>query len=346
MKTLKLLAVGIGTGAMMALTATPSHAATNWTCNIFPGPKHFVNIDTKAWGKDVERVTKGEIVPKFLPANAAPPPKQLNAISAGTFDCALIFHGFTGKQAIGPQFGILPFLNAGNAEVGSVAYWRTWQKHFEGKQEFLKKGIKILSMYHFSGVHFFTSQPKPIQSMADMKGMKMWALAGTSSRTMKAAGVNHVSGPAARMAEFTQTKVVQGLAGTTRTGIVVFAGVQFPKWGTFTKGTMMSPSFAWMVSKRKWDGLTADQQKAITGVSGEKMARAIGKTSDVFEIRSGKKLATAGIKEAKASPAFEAELAKAASPQIDAWIKRVSKLGVDGKAVIADYKQIVAAGGS
>ncbi|MDA0240791.1 MAG: TRAP transporter substrate-binding protein DctP [Proteobacteria bacterium] len=346
MNNLKLTAAGIATGAMMALTAMPSHAATTWTCNIFSGPKHFINVDTKIWGKDVAEVTKGEVNARFLPANAAPPPKQIDAITAGTFDCALIFHGFTAKRAVGPQFAILPFLNAGNAEAGGVAFWRTWQKHFAAKKEFEKKGIKILSQYQFPGVHFFTSEPEPINSLADMKGMKMWALAGTSSRTMKEAGVNHVSGPAARMAEFTQTKVVQGLAGTPRAGIVNYAGVQFPKWGTFTKGSIMSPSFAWMVSKRKWDALTAEQRKAIMSVSGEKMARGVGRTADKFEITSAEKLAKAGVKETKASAAFEAELQKAGAPQVKAWIKRAATIGVDGAQVIADYKKIVSDLGS
>ena len=174
-----------------------------------------------------------------------------------------------------------------------------------------------------------------------MKNMKMWALAGTTSRTLKAAGVNHVSGPAARMAEFTQTKVVQGIAGATNTGMVVFAGVQFPKWGTFTKGTIMAPSFAWMVSKRKWDALTAEQRTAIMSVSGEKVARAIGKRSDMVEIVNAEKLDKAGVKKINASAAFEAELQKAAAPQVGAWIKQVKKLGVDGSQVIADYKKLV-----
>ena len=341
MKYLKYLTATIGAGAMMVLSAIPSHAAATWTCNIFPGPKHFINIDTKIWGKDVARVTNGEVKPKFLPASAAPPPKQLNAISAGTFDCALIYVAFASRQALGPQYATLPFLNAGSAEAGSVAYWRTWKKHFAAKKEFESKGIKILSLYQFVGIHYFTSKDKPINSLADMKSMKMWALAGTTSRTLKAAGVSHVSGPAARMAEFTQTKVVQGIAGATHTGMIVFAGIRFAKWATFTKGTIMTPSFAWMLSKKKWDALTAGQRKAIETVSGEKMGRAIGIRSDQIEIKSAEKMAKVGLKSIKASAAFEAELEKAGAPQVDAWIKRAATIGVDGAQVIADYKKIV-----
>ena len=222
-----------------------------------------------------------------------------------------------------------------------MAYHRTWAKHFEGKGEFKDDGVKILGMYQFPGVHFATSKDKPINSMADLKSMKMWALAGTSSKTLKAAGINHVAGPAARMAEFTQTKVVQGLAGTTRGGIVNFAGVQFPKSYTYTSRSLMMPSFAWMVSSKKWDALSAQNKKKVMAESGEKLARAVGVASDNFEKVAKAKMDKAGIKFVKASAEFEADLKKAASPQVNAWIKRSASIGVDGNQVLKDFDEAV-----
>ncbi len=342
----RTLAAAAGIAALAPLLAVESHAAERWTCNVFTGPKHFINKALKPWGKQVREVTKGEVRVNFLPTSAAPPPKQIDGIVAGTYDCAFIFHAFTAKRAAGPQFGILPFLSEGTAEEGSVAYWRTWNKHFGPKKEFEDDGIKILSMFQFPGVHFWTAKDKPINAIADLKSQKMWALAGTSSRTMKAAGVAHVSGPAARLAEFTQTKVVQGLAGITRAGIVNFAGVQFPKSGTFTGKTIMAPSFAWMVSKKRWDALTADQRKAVMSVSGETLARAVGVEADKYEVIAAKKLAKSGVVEVKADKQFEAALLKVAQPQTRAWIERVKKMGVDGAEVLADFDRIVGELGS
>ena len=338
--TRKMIAAA-GIVAVLPLLAVNAHAAERWICNVFVGPKHYINKALKPWGREVSKVTNGEVKVTFLPTSAAPPPKQIDAIVAGTFDCGFIFHAFTAKRAVGTLFGILPFVNSGNGEHGSVAYWRVWNKYFGPKKEYEDDGIKILSVYQFTGVHFFTSKDKPINSVADLKSQKIWALAGTSSRTMKALGVNHVSGPAARLAEFTQTKVVSGIAGIPRGGIVNFAGVQFPKSGTFTTKTMMAPSFAWMVSKKRWDALSADQQQAIMSVSGEKLARNIGIESDKYELVAAKKLAKAGIVEVKATKQFEEDLAKAAAPQVDAWVKRAATIGVDGNKVISEYISLV-----
>ncbi len=300
MKRSLFMAAGAVAFAMSGAASTPAQSAQTWVCNIFPGPKHFSHKTLRRWGRMVNKATKGEVKIRFLGANAAPPPKQLDAIVGGTFDCAYIFHAFTAKRASGPAFGILPFINEGNATNASVAYWRTWKKHFGPKQEFKDDGIHILSMFHFAGVHFFTAQSKPILGVADLKNQKVWALAGTSSRTMKALGVNHVSGPAARMAEFTQTKVVQGLAGITREGIIAFAGIGFPKHGTFTKSSMMMPSFAMMVSTKKWNALKPEVQKAVMSVSGENLARMIGIDADKSESAAEKKLAKVGRKSHKA----------------------------------------------
>ena len=332
----KRQALGIALGIAF-LSASTAQAKVTWMCNIFTGPKHFVNKPLKAWGKDVKKVTNGEVVVRYLPASAAPPPKQIDGLAAGTFDCAFIYHAFTAKRAVGPQFGALPMLVNDNATRASVAYWKTWKKHFADKKEFAKHGIKVLSQFQFPGCHFMTSEDKPITSMADMKSQKMWALAGTPSRTLKAAGVSHISGPAVRLGEFTQTKVIQGVAGTTRSGGVYFAGVNFVKWGTFTSKSIVMPSFQWMVSTKKWNALSSDNKRKIMSVSGEKVAKAVGVIADKLEVTMGAKLAKAGFKEIKASKQFEAELTKAGRPQIDAWLARAKKIGVDGNKVISDF---------
>lgn len=333
-----VIAASVGFGAILSASTQTTQAAEKWTCNIFTGPKHYVNKALKPWRKAVQKSTNGELKINYLPSSAAPPPKQIDGIAGGTFDCAFIFVAFTAKRAVGPGFGILPFLSgAKNTVQSSVAYHRTWAKHFEGKGEFKDDGVKVLGMYQFPGVHFATSKDKPINSMSDLKSMKMWALAGTSSKTLKAAGINHVAGPAARMAEFTQTKVVQGLAGTTRGGIVNFAGVQFPKSYTYTSRSLMMPSFAWMVSSKKWDALSAQNKKKVLAESGEKLARSVGVASDNFEKVAKAKMDKSGIKFVKASAEFEADLKKVANAQVSAWIKRSASIGVDGNQVLKDF---------
>ncbi len=320
------------------LSAGAASAATEILFNVFTGPQHFVNDPFKEWAKDVSSVTQGRVTVKFLPTSAAPPPRQIDGVVGGQYDAAFIFHGFTAKRAVGPQFGILPFLQLGSAEISSVAYWRTYEKHFGAKNEFGKIGIRILSMFQFPGGIFHSGDDKPIMSIADMKTRKMWALAGTPSRTMKAAGVNHVSGPAARVSEFTQTNVVDGLVSMSFDAIKAFGALSFVKHTTVTARKMQAPSFAMFISEKKWQQISPADQKAILAISGEKVARAVGKRSDQAEIDGRANAEKAGIKIHNAPKAFEDELEKAGAFLIGDWLKSAKAKGADGPAVLSMYK--------
>ncbi len=316
-----------------------AQAATDVIFNVFTGPRHFVNAPFKTWAKDVERVTEGRVNIQFLPANAAPPPKQMDAAVGGQFDAAFIFHGFIAKRATGPQFGNLPFILEGTAEQGSVAYWRTYQTYFGDKNEFDKSQVQILSMWQFPGGNFYSGTSQPIISIADLRARKVWALAGTASRTLKAAGVNHVSGPAARVSEFTRTKVVEALAGISMNAVQAFGALNFTQSATVLPGKIQAASFAMFMVARKWSEISPGDQQRIMLVSGEKMARAMGRRADAAELAARNKFIDAGVKILAGSAAFKAELLQAGSTLVARWIaKAKSKLGVDGRAVIEAYR--------
>ena len=261
MKKRTLAAAGIA--ALMPLVAVNAGAAERWTCNVFTGPKHFINKALKPWGKQVREVTEGEVKVNFLPTSAAPPPKQIDGIVAGTYDCAFIFHAFTAKRAIGPQFGILPFISRANAERGSIAFWRTWNKHFGAKKEFEDDGIKVLSMYHFPGVHFWTvegqadrldrrlEEPEDVGARRNLLAHHEGGRRRPRVRPRRPAGRVHPDqgGPGSRRHH-------KGLGSSTS------PASSFAKSGTFTSKTMMAPSFAWMVSKKRWDALSPALRKA------------------------------------------------------------------------------------
>ena len=102
-----IMAASIGVGAVLSASTQTTQAAEKWTCNIFVGPKHYVNKALKPWRKAVQKSTNGELKINYLPTSAAPPPKQIDGIAAGTFDCAFIFHAFTAKSTKDSSFTII-----------------------------------------------------------------------------------------------------------------------------------------------------------------------------------------------------------------------------------------------
>lgn len=332
--------------AVSAIASSSANAQVKILVNIFVGPAHFIHAPYKAWGTEVGKVTDGRVVVEFLPASAAPPPKQIDAALAGQYDGAFMFNGFNAKRAPFTQMLMLPYSLEGNAEAGSIATWRTYDKYFNQLGQFEKVGITPLSYFQFPGGHFFSSGD-PILSVADLGRVKMWALAGTATKALTLAGIDHVAGPAAKLAPFVQNKVVQGVAGISQDAIITFGGLDWVKSATVrTNARLVAPNFIMFVTSKKWKEISAADQTAIRNISGEAFAGAVGRAADVAEARRRKQLIDKGVKIVETPEAFKQELLKAAAPLFDVWKKNAAKMGVDAQEPLDFYKAETAAAGS
>lgn len=337
-------AAAIAVGSTMAMMSSSAFAQTKVLVNIFVPPQHFIHKPFKAWGAEVGKVTNGRVAVSFLPASAAPPPRQIGGALAGQFDSAFMFNGFNAKRADWPAMFMLPFLLEGNAEAGSIATWRTYEKFFAKLGQFKKAGVTSLSFFQFPGGHFFSGNDTPIRSLADLKSRKMWALAGTPTKVLKLAGVDHVAGPAARLSGFVQTNVVQGVAGISQDAIVTFGGLAFTKSATVNANARLTvPNFIIFITNKKWAGISSADKAAIRAVSGEKLSGAIGRAADAAEERRHKQLIAKGIKIYETPQSFKQELLKAGAPLFAAWEKKAKKLGIDPQAPIDYFKAQVKA---
>ena len=344
MKTRLVFAAVIAAGMTFSSVAI---AQTKILVNIFVPPAHFIHVPYQQWGVDVERVTDGRVVVEFLPTSAAPPPKQIDGALAGNYDGAFMFNVFNGKRAPFTQMLLLPYLLEGNAEAGSVATWRTYEKYFGDLNQFEDAGITPLSYFQFPGGHFFSGTDEPILSVADLRSRKMWALSGTATKVLELAGIDHVAGPAARLSEFVQTNVVEGVAGISQDAIITFGGLEFTKSATVrTNARLVAPNFIMFVTNEKWAEISAADQGAIMGVSGEYFAREVGAAADVAEAKRRQQLLDKGVEIIETPEAFAQELLELSAPLFEAWKASAAAMGVPEQEPIEFYKTETLAYGS
>ena len=98
---------------------------------------------------------------------------------------------------------------------------------------------------------------------------------------LKLAGVDHIAGPAARLAEFVQNKTVQGVAGISQDAIISFGGLEFTKSATVREDARIgAANFIMFVTTKKWKEISPADQAAIKKISGEPFARAVGRAAD------------------------------------------------------------------
>lgn len=323
--------------ALLAATGVYTNAsAQNVTLSFsaWVPPSHMLVRDGMVpWMEEVEKVTQGRVKVRLLPKPAANAVNHLDAVADGLADIAFISHSYTPARFPMTRIGVLPFAGD-SAEVSSVALWRIYDKHFVKLNE--HKGVKLITIYTH-GAGFFWNAKRPIRTIDDFAGLKIRVGGGIAADVANALGANAISKPAPESYELLSTGVVDGVMFPGES-IVSFKLEKLVKFATAFPGGLYSDSHAVIMNEGAWKKISKADQDAISRISGEALARAVGKAWD--------KNAGAGFDAFKAAggqlvPA-DAALVKAVATRTarfeEEWIKAVNEKGMNGAAIVAEYR--------
>jgi TRAP-type C4-dicarboxylate transport system substrate-binding protein len=329
--------------ALLASAGLAPQAASAQTIvyNCFFPPQHYTcRTMLRGWSKEIEKATAGRVKFNIPPKSLAAPPDQYDGVVNGVMDAAIQFNQFISNKVTGIQVGQLPFIGTESAESGSVALWRTYQKFFADKNEY--GPVKLLAVYATNGAEFWSMTDKPITTIEDIKSRKMWALPGVTANIIKGTGSAVVAGPAVQMLEIISKGVVDGYTGVPYSSVVQFKLKDYTKSGTIFKRKIFTPTFSFFVHEKKWNAISEADRKAIVALSGEKISRFFGQVQDGVQNKAREQLKKEGLQIVKGSDTTLDKLEAIGQPMTDAWLKKVAAMGVDGKAVIAYYKSVLA----
>ena len=96
------------------------------------------------------------------------------------------------------------------------------------------------------------------------------------------------------------------------------------------------------MSKKSWDGLTADQKAALNKAAGEAGSRLIGKRWDSVEAAGRAAAVKAGNTITVLGDAEVAQLKKTVAFVEEGWVANANKAGLNGKALLADLRATIA----
>lgn len=243
------------------------------------------------------------------------------------------FNGLVQNRITGPLVAMNPFIATTDAVAMSSALWETYQKYFAN--EF--KSVKLMSMWVITPADLWSQTDKPLNSMADLKSRKIWALPGTNANIMKAVGAGVVAGPAVQANAVISRGVVDAHVGLSPTSIRDFQLIPYTKSMTRFKKRIYSTSFSFLMNKGKWAEISAKDQAAIMEISGEKFARAAAAHWVARDKTASVLLAEKGIKIVEADPAFEAALITAGKGLTKKWIDKATAKGIDGQGAYDFY---------
>jgi TRAP-type C4-dicarboxylate transport system substrate-binding protein len=294
---------------------------------------HLTRVVLQGWANDVEKATNGRVKFQMLPKHPSAPPGTFDAVRDGLMDLSYVTASYTPARHVLPLLPELPG-SGETAEINSVAYSRIYWKHFHKVGEY--NGVKQIGVFTHGPGQMFTK--KPIKGIADIQGAKIRTGGGIAEAVAKALGTSAFVKPAPESYELLKSGVADGTFFPLES-IVSFKLDTVIGQGTLFPGGMYSSAFGFFMNEGKWAKLSKEDQAAIDRLSGEHLARFAGKSWDEADKAGLEAMKKAGVPIVNADPAFVAEVRKRSEPIIQDWIKKADAKGVNGAAVLAEFRE-------
>jgi TRAP-type C4-dicarboxylate transport system substrate-binding protein len=324
------------TGAMaLAMGFNTASAQTVLTMSSWVGPSHPLTRDVLGgWAAAVEKATNGRVKMQMLAKHPVAPQGTFDGVRDGVMDVSYVTASYTPARHPLPLLAELPG-SGGTAEINSVAFSRIHWKHLHKAGEY--KGVKLLGVFtHGPGQMFLVK--KPVNSVADIAGMKIRSGGGISEASAKALGASPLVKPAPESYEILASGVADGTFFPAES-IKSFNLDKVVKHATIFPGGFYSSAFGFFMNEEKWNKLSKQDQDAINSVSGEALARLAGQAWDAADKGGMEALRAAGVNIQQASPAFIAEVRTRTEPLANTWIQAANAKGLEGAKVLAEFRE-------
>lgn len=304
-------------------------AASSW----MPA-SHALSQSLVRWCDEVAQATARRVSCRMLPKAVAAPPGTFDAVREGLADIAYSVHGYTPGRYTLTQLAELPFAGD-SAEVTSVAYQRIFERHLARLGE--HRGLKVLAVFTHGPGQLFTAR-RPVDSIGDLRGMKLRADGGMVVNVGKAIGANVALQPAAEAPELLASGAIDGCFAPAESieslqlGKLVRYRAEFP-------GGLYNTSFAFVMNQATWRRISASDQQAIDALSGEHAARLFGRAWDRVDRRANAVMQTHGVLPLRASRAFVEEVRTRTAPLEARWIADAKAKGLERpEQVLREYR--------
>jgi TRAP-type C4-dicarboxylate transport system substrate-binding protein len=312
-----VLLAGVGVALVagnIKLDLNAKYGATNFHTK---GAEKFANLVDKYTGGSVKIVVHaGSSLVKGNP---------LKAVKDGTAPMTDMFIPFTSGG--GKVFGIsaLPFVASSYDDA-----YRLYQISKPAYAKVAKKwNQKMLYAVSWPPSGIYTN--KPVNSVADLKGVKVRTYDKNSANFIKMAGGNAVALPWGEVYSALQTGMVNGVVTSSASGK---DGKLWEVLKNFTKIGYAYPLQAVTINLDYWNSLDKKQQAAMLKAAKE-IEKAQWETSKQEDAIALKMLSDNGMKVSEASATLKKELKTIGKKMLDEYLKDASS---DIKKIFKEYQ--------
>lgn len=289
-----------------------------------------ISVVLQEWCDEVGKRTNGRVKVTLHPGGTLTPPAQ-------TFDSVMNDVVDIGEGPMGVTTGRFPLMEVLDLPLGLKSSQSASMLAMELIKKFKPKEfskVKMLFMVSSPPAYFQTR--KPIKTLEDLKGAKIRALGGTTTKVIRALGAVPVV--------LSPTDVYDALSKGVADGAVVISdALTTLKWGDVLHYTTMNVSTSFVnngymvMNLNKWKSLPPDIQQIIDKLSDEYVVK-ISKIWDQKEKDAIATLKSKGHTTITLSAAEEEKWAKRITPLYDEYVKEKSKRGIPAADVLTFCK--------
>jgi TRAP-type C4-dicarboxylate transport system substrate-binding protein len=313
--------------AAFATLCTAAAAQTKWD---MPTPYATTNFHTEnvtQFAADVDKATAGKLkIQVHANASLFKANEIKRAVQGGQAQIGeILLSGYSNED---PLFGVdsVPFLATSYADADKL--WKASRKAIEDR--FAKQGMMVLYSVPWPPQGIYSS--KPLNSVADMKGLKMRTYNPYTSRIAELAGAQPVTIQAAELAQAFATGAVNANITSGATGYDTKA---WEVVKNYYDTQAWLPKNVVFVNKAAFDALDKATQAAVLSAAADAETRG-WKTSEEKTKWYVEQLAKNGMNVAQPSAQLKGDFQKIGATMTEEWLKTA---GADGKAIVDTYRK-------
>jgi TRAP-type transport system periplasmic protein len=322
---MKLLPALLSAAALLATAA--AQAQTKWDLPAAYPATNFHSVNLVEFANDVDKASGGKLkITVHAGASLFKAPEIKRAVQGGQAQAGeILLANFQNEWQLFGADGI-PFLADSYDEA--VKLWKVQKPMLEKK--LAEQGLMVLYAVPWPPQGVYSK--KPLNSAADLKGIKWRAYSPATSRIAELVGAQPVTVQAAEVSQAFATGVAESMMSSGSTGWDAKLHEHVKYWYD-TQAWL--PKNAVIVNKAAFDALDAPTKAAVMKAAADAEVRGLA-ASKKANTESLDKLKAGGMNILPPPAQLSADMKKVGETLLKEWIE---KAGPEGKALIDAYRK-------
>lgn len=316
-------------GALALTGATVASHAAELRLSTFVPPVHVIYREIIVpWAQEVDKATNGEVKVTLYPSLqlGGKPPELFRQVSQGVIDVTFTLPGYTSAAFPRTQMIELPGLKEDGIAATNMM-WDILDPYLLPEY----KDVKIIALWGAEDAGLM-SRSKTIQTLDDLKGMRMRAPSAQQAKQLEQMGAVPVAMPVTQVYQSLERGVVDGVMIPFST-IVDFRLGEVAKSYTVPGPLFGRSSFLIAMNRKKYDSLSPGARAAIDRLSGRQLSL---KATDVYVKRAEQGLNSVMGKATvtEFSPEEQKRIAAVLKPIIKEWVTSSEATGIPARDML------------